>query len=256
MDMASFFGLLSGIIIIALFGLSGSSSAHFFNPLSLLIVIGGTFATTLLSFKSEDLKSALKAGVLVFKKDDEDPNFIIQAAIQLSKISRKQGINKLKPMQSESVLLDKVIRLITESQGRDNFESLMRIEIETLKIRHFRIQNVYRKMGSYAPAFGMLGTVIGLIKMLTQLNDLSSIGPSMAIALITTFYGSLLSTMLFIPVANKLQERTATEVMNREILLEAGMCILEEHHPIIMYDKLSAYIAPAKRQPVNLSLVN
>jgi len=256
MDKASIIGIISGAIIVLLFSLGGSSAKTFINPTSFLIVIGGTLASTFLSFKMADIKSAVKAIPHVFKDDEEDPNTIIKACLHLSKISRKDGMNKLKPFRSASFLIEKAINLMSESPKKDRFESSMRIEIEALKIRHYRIQNVFRKMGTYAPAFGMLGTVIGLIKMLSRLNDPTTIGPAMAVALITTLYGSILSTMLFLPIANKLQERTANEVLNIEILTEAGLAIIDEHHPIMIYDKVTAFISPEKRKPMNVSLVN
>ena len=175
MDKASVIGIISGALIIFLFSFGDNSISTFFNPTSLLIVLGGTLASTFLSFKMSDLKSALKALSHVFKDKEEDPNRIIKACLHLSKISRRDGLNKLKPFRSASFLIEKAINLMSESPTKQRFESSMRIEIEALKIRHYRIQNVYRKMGTYAPAFGMLGTVIGLIKMLSKQRPRPSI---------------------------------------------------------------------------------
>ena len=123
------------------------------------------------------------------------------------------------------------------------------IEIESMKQRHYIIQDVFKKMAIYAPAFGMTGTLIGLIQMLSQLNDPETVGPSMAVALITTFYGTILSNMIFNPIAGKLKARTLTEVINLQIMFEGSISILENNNPILVYEKLSSYIPKKLRRP-------
>jgi len=116
--------------------------------------------------------------------------------------------------------------------------------------RHYVVQDVFRKMAAHAPGFGMIGTLIGLIQMLSKLDDPSSIGPAMAVALLTTFYGSLLSSMLFLPIAGKLKARTLTELTNLEIIREGTQGILANDHYANVYERLSAYIPEAKRKPL------
>ena len=127
--------------------------------------------------------------------------------------------------------MKKACRLIADSSEEDSIRAVLINEIESLKIRHFMVQDVFRKMGIYSPAFGMLGTLIGLVQMLSKLQDPSSIGPSMAVALLTTFYGSFLSTMLFLPIAGKLKVRTLTQVMELDIIFEGAISILGEQQP-------------------------
>ena len=118
-------------------------------------------------------------------------------------------------------------------------------------MRHFVVQDVFRKMGVYSPAFGMLGTLIGLVQMLSQMQDPSSIGPAMAVALLTTFYGSLLSTVFFLPVAGKLKARTVMQVIDLEIIFEGAISILENNNPILVYERLSSFIPPRVRKPLS-----
>ena len=118
--------------------------------------------------------------------------------------------------KQKSRFLKKACQLIADSSEEDSIRAVLTNEIESLKVRHFMVQDVFKKMGFYSPAFGMLGTLIGLVQMLSKLQDPSAIGPSMAVALLTTFYGSLLSTMLFLPIAGKLKVRTLTQVMELE----------------------------------------
>ena len=117
-------------------------------------------------------------------------------------------------------------------------------------MRHFVVQDVFRKMAMYAPSFGMLGTLIGLIQMLSLLASPDSLGPAMAIALLTTFYGTLLSTVIFLPIAGKLRSRTLAEVMNLEIIFEGAISILQDNNPLSVYEKLSSFIPAKKRKPL------
>jgi chemotaxis protein MotA len=117
-------------------------------------------------------------------------------------------------------------------------------------MRHFIVQDVFRKMGLYAPAFGMLGTLIGLVQMLSKLQNPSNIGPAMAVALLTTFYGSLLSTLFFLPIAGKLRSRTIIETINLEIKLEGAISIINNNNPVIIYEKLSSFISSRLRKPM------
>lgn len=116
--------------------------------------------------------------------------------------------------------------------------------------RHYATQDVFRKMAAYAPAFGMLGTLIGLIQMLSELDNPEAIGPAMAVALLTTFYGSLLATMVFLPIAGKLKSRTLSEVTNLEIIREGCISILTNDHYMHVYEQLSSYIPAAKRKKI------
>ena len=120
-----------------------------------------------------------------------------------------------------------------------------------MKMRHFAAQEVFRRMGMYAPAFGLLGTLIGLVQMLSELQDPSTIGPAMSLALLTTFYGSLLSTTLFLPIAGRLKARTVVEVMTLEIIFEGAIGILHDNNSISVYERLSSFIPAAQRKPLS-----
>jgi chemotaxis protein MotA len=117
-----------------------------------------------------------------------------------------------------------------------------------MKQRHAIQQDVFVKMGAFAPAFGMIGTLIGLVQMLQNLSDPSSVGPSMAVALLTTFYGSFFAFMICGPIAGKLKSRTASEVMNLEIMFQGAASIVQENNPMIVYEKLSSYIPLSSRR--------
>ena len=117
------------------------------------------------------------------------------------------------------------------------------------------VQDVFKKMGFYSPAFGMLGTLIGLVQMLSKLQDPSAIGPAMAVALLTTFYGSFLSTMLFLPIAGKLKVRTLIQVMELDIIFEGAISILENNNPMLVHEKLSSLVPKKDRKPMRSAKV-
>jgi len=250
MDLASFFGIISGIFLILTAILINGDITLFLNTPGLMIVLGGTVSTTLLTFQFSDVVAAFKAAYFVFTGKKHNPNSIIATMIKLSEISRRQGLLELGNVKTTSCFLKKACGLIADSSEEEVIRSSLRTEINSLKLRHFIVQDIFRKMGLYSPAFGMLGTLIGLVQMLSNLQEPELIGPSMAIAILTTFYGSLLSTLFFLPIAGKLKARTILEVINLEIVFEGAICILDNNNPTIVYERLSSYIPARERKPL------
>jgi chemotaxis protein MotA len=250
MDLASFIGIISGISLIAGAIYVGGDIENFMNVPGGMIVIGGTIATTLLTFRFRDVVSSFKAAYFVFTQEKRDPNDALATMVELSHISRKHGIRELSNIETRELFLKKACDLISDGSEQSMIRDALRTEIESMKMRHYIVQDVFRKMGLYSPAFGMLGTLIGLVQMLSRLHDPSTIGPAMAVALLTTFYGSLLSTMIFLPIAGKLKTRTVTQSLNLEIIFEGAISILNNNNPITVYDKLSSFIPERNRKPL------
>ncbi len=251
MDIASFIGVISGISLIVSAIFIGGQVHNFINVPGIMIVFGGTIATTLLTFQFRDVLAAFRAAYFVFTKDKEDPNEAMATMIELCNIARRQGLMELSKIRTESGFLKKACDLIADGSSEQVIRAALTTEIESLKMRHFIVQDVFRKMGTYSPAFGLLGTLIGLVQMLSQLQDPANIGTSMATALLTTFYGSLISTLFFLPIAGKLKARTVMEVINLEIMLEGAVSILNSNNPLILYEKLSSFISAKLRTPFN-----
>ena len=210
MDIASLTGIISGLILIITAILIGGDVQTFFNVPGMMIVIGGSLAATLITFQFDDVKSAFKAAIFVFSSSKDDSNDMVSTMVELCTLSRRQGIVALSKLEIESDFLKKACNLIADGSKEDMMRDTLNIEIESMKQRHFIIQDVFKKMGLYAPSFGMIGTLIGLVQMLTRLNNPETVGPSMAVALLTTFYGSLLASLIFNPIAGKLRARTLT----------------------------------------------
>ena len=245
MDLASFIGILSGLLLIITAIFMNGNIADFINIPGLMIVFGGTIAATLLTFPFKDVIAAYRAAFTVFNEKKEDPNTIVATMYNLSKMTRNRGLLELQYLETDSDFLKRSTMLIADSSDEESIRTTLRIEIDSLKMRHFIVQDVFRKMAAFAPAFGMLGTLIGLIQMLSRLEDPTTIGPSMSVALLTTFYGSLFATMFFIPIAGKLKARTVEQVIHLEIIFEGAICILKSQSPMMLYERLSSFI-PSK----------
>lgn len=254
MDLASLFGVIAGIVLIVSAIMLGGNAGVFINIPGVMIVFGGTIAAILLTFPFRDVISAFKAAYYVFSEKKVDPNMVVSTMVDLSNLSRRKGLVELSRVKSDSPFLKKAAMLISDGASEDQIRRTLEIEIESLKMRHHNVQDVFKKLAAYAPAFGMLGTLIGLVNMLSQLQDPESLGPSMAVAILTTFYGSLLSTMIFLPIAGKLRSRTLMEVINLEIVFEGAISILENNNPLMVYEKLSSFIPRRRRQPMQRRL--
>jgi chemotaxis protein MotA len=245
MDFASIIGILSGLSLIASAIWMKGDLTNFYNLPGLMIVLGGTIASTILTFPLKDVMKAFKAAFFVLYERKIDPNDMVKNILKIGKISRREGLIALGKVKTNHPILKKGCNLIADGAEEDIIRNALRIEIESLKHRHFNIQDVFIKMATFSPAFGMIGTLIGLVQMLSQLNDPSNIGPSMSVALLTTFYGVVLSTLFFLPIAGKLKARTITEVINMEIIFEGAISILQNNNPLMVFDTLSSFI-PAK----------
>ena len=144
-------------------------------------------------------------------------------------------------------MLKKACQLIADNADPNLIRGTLAIEINSMKRRHKVAQEVFKRLGNLGPAFGMVGTLIGLIQMLSRLNDPKTIGPAMAVALTATFYGAMTAYVLFLPIAAKLRARTLQEEMHLEVIFEGAKCILENNNPRLVYEKLSSFLSPRER---------
>ncbi len=247
MDFASIIGILSGLSLIVSAIYMKGDLTNFFNLAGIMIVLGGTISCTLLTFPLKDVIKAFQAALFVFYERKIDPNDMVKSIIKLSRISRNQGLIAISKVETDHPILKKGCNLIADGAEEDIIKNALRTEIDSLKHRHLSVQDIFVKMGMFSPAFGMIGTIIGLVQMMNQLDDPDNIGPAMAIALLTTFYGVLLSTLFFLPIAGKLKARTMTELKNMEIIFEGAISILRNNNPLMVFERLSSFIAAKDR---------
>ena len=248
MDIASLTGIVAGLGLIMSAILMGGDFSLFVNIPGIMIVVGGTLSATLLTFPLNDVLSAFKAAVFVFSSKQDNPNDMVFTMIELCKITRKEGLVGLSKTKSDHAFITKACMLISDGADEKIISDTLTIEIDAMKERHFIVQDVFTKMNAYAPAFGMIGTLIGLVQMLANLADPASVGPAMGVALLTTFYGAVLAFMIFGPIAGKLKSRTAQEVMNLQIIFDGASSITQDANPRMVYEKLSSYIPSSQRK--------
>lgn len=249
MDLATAIGLISGLFFL-IWGISltGNISTFFHLP-SIIIVFGGTLASTFISFPLNKVLRTMKVVKNVFTTKEFLPNVTIEEIIKLANIARKEGLLALEEASEEieDIFLKKGIMLIVDGTDPELVKNILETELAFLEERHEEGQSIFETMGSFSPAFGMIGTLIGLINMLSELDDPSSVGPNMSVALITTFYGSILANLIFLPIANKLKGRSKEEILNKELIIEGLLSIQAGENPRIIEEKLKSFIPPEMR---------
>ncbi|CAH2214017.1 flagellar motor protein [Tepidibacter aestuarii] len=250
MDLGTLIGIVLGFALIIVSILLNGSLGAFIDIPSIMIVGGGTIAATLVAYPLPKVKEIIKLTQKVFKDRQSNPNEVIESMIELANKARKEGLLALEESSSgiDDDFIKKGVMLVVDGTDPDLVRTLLETELDFLEERHKSGQGLFETMGSLAPAFGMVGTLIGLINMLKKLDDPSAIGPAMAVALLTTFYGSFLANMIFIPIANKLKIRSREETLEREIIVEGLLSIQAGENPRIIEEKLKAFLPPSMRR--------
>lgn len=245
MDLASIIGVISGVGFTVACILLGSSLMLFWNLPSVMIVVGGTIAAAMIAYPLKEFLGVFKTTLKVFIFKIEKPEELIQALVEISNKARKGGLLSIEAdiATTEDAYLKSALQMTVDGVKTSDIAAVMQKKMELTAREHKLGYSVLSSMGAYAPAFGMVGTLIGLVQMLANLDDPSSIGPKMAVAMITTFYGALMANLLFIPMANKLKLRSEEEVMNMTLLYEGVVSIREGEHPRLMEDKLNVYLS-------------
>ena len=222
---------------------------YFFDLPSAIITFGGSFSAILASNTMNDFIGGLKSFALVLKMPTFDMTTIIAKIIDLSNIARKEGLLSLEEAAGnlEDEFLKKGILLIVDGTDPELVRAIMETELVSMDERHKGRISFWENVGTMGPAWGMIGTLIGLILMLQNMSDPSSIGPSMAVALITTLYGSLLANWVCAPVASKLKMNNNLEVQAKEIMIEGLLSIQAGENPRVIEEKLKSFLAPRDR---------
>jgi len=249
MDFATLIGLISGISIITLAVASTSDFLIFLNVPGFLIVVGGTGAAILIKFPLKVCFHSIQAGLrTAFIDRSERPEEIIKLATKLSDIKRKKGHLELEKVPIRNALFRKGVQLIVDGRKPDIIEKILTLEQHHAIERHQAGERVFRAIGDSAPAFGMLGTLIGLVQMMTQMDDPQKIGVGMAIALLTTLYGSLIANLFAIPIADKLQMRHESEYNSKALIIESVLNIEQGENPRVMEEILLTYVSGNEKQ--------
>ena len=249
MDLATLIGILASFGLIGFAILSGEGAGTFMNVPSIVIVFGGTVGATLVCFPLKTVLGAMRVLRKTLFYKDLGNDSIINTLEELAKKARKEGLLSLQSAEDDidDDFYKAGLQLVVDGQEADTIEAILSTEIDYVGARHGIGQELFKAMGTYAPAFGMIGTIIGLIQMLQSMSDPSTIGPSMAVALVTTFYGALLSNVIFLPLVTKLAHRSAEEMETKALIMEGLLSIHAGDNPRILVQKLNGFVAPSQR---------
>ena len=236
--------LVIGVALIIWSISQGGSIGGFIDVPSLIITLVGSFCALLISFPFSDIKKIPTIIKKVIGAPSENKNDLIEKFTELSRLSRSKGILTLEQEISkiDNLILREGLQMAVDGMDPADIKSIMEIKIDNMEARHGVGQAIFLKWGELAPAFGMIGTLIGLINMLSQLNDPSTIGSGMAVALITTFYGSFFANLLFIPIATNLKMQTEAELEVCEMIIEGVLSIQAGQNPRTIEQKLNGYL--------------
>ncbi|UCD11093.1 MAG: MotA/TolQ/ExbB proton channel family protein [Nitrospinaceae bacterium] len=244
MDFATIAGIVAGIGLVLSSILMNSGLTVFWNAPSAMIVLGGTLAATLVAFPFSELMKVIKLFLRVFLERKSDHYHLINTMVEVCDVARKGGVlaieSKLGEIENE--FLKKGLEMTVDGKDEATVNSLLKREIQQIRKSHKDGWEIFKEMGTFAPAFGMIGTLIGLIQMLADLSDVNSVGPKMAIALITTFYGAVVANLIFIPMTVKLKRRSATETLEMNLVLEGIAYIRKGVNPRFMKSVLENYL--------------
>lgn len=247
-DLLTPIGITFGFLMIsfAIMMNSGSSGFRaFLDMTSILIVIGGLIASLMTNFKRDQIILAKNVIRESFYKNDQGVAELISLFVHLSERARREGILSLEHELEnvEDKFLQKGIMLAVDGIEPEVILDILNAEIVAMEERHYKGRMIVEKAGEYAPAWGMIGTLVGLILMLGSLQDPSTLGPNMAVALLTTLYGAVLANLVFIPMASKLENKTEEEVFIKQIIIEGVIGVQSGQNPRILEEKLSAFLS-------------
>ncbi|MCR4687349.1 MAG: motility protein A [Lachnospiraceae bacterium] len=253
MDLASIIGLAVCVAMMLLGIVTGDDGVaglrYFIDVKSVLITLGGAFFAVLASNSIKDFIGGLKSFLLIFKSPSMNLTETISKVIELSNVARKEGLLALEEVSGEleDPFLKKGILLIVDGTDPELVRGILETEVVNLDSRHRQKIAFWQDLGAMGPAWGMIGTLIGLILMLQNMSDASSIGPSMSVALITTLYGSVLANWICTPTSNKLKSNNEAELMLKDIMIEGLLSIQAGENPRVIEEKLKSFLPPSER---------
>ena len=250
MDIATIGGLIFGIICVVVSILLGGSLMAFYNIPSIFITVGGGIASTMISYRLFELARIPKLIGKAFFTKQPAPEETIKLLVELSQKARREGLLALESEQErlDDKYISQSLQLIVDGVEPDTVRESMELELVNLESRHARGQGMFRTMANLFPGWGMIGTLVGLINLLGELDDPSKVGPAMAVALITTFYGSVLANFICTPIATRLEIKSKEEVWQKEMIIEGILSIQAGENPRIMEYKLKTFLSPEQKR--------
>ncbi len=252
MDLTTLIGLIAGLAIIVLGIQQGGSVITFIDPASIFIVVGGTTCAVIISYPINELVGLVSIVKKTIFAKTQPVTETIATLVSFAERARREGILALERHMEEieDEFLSKGIQLAVDGTEPELMRSILTTELDYVEKRHGSGQGMMSHAGTLSPAFGMIGTLIGLVLMLQTMDDPSTIGPKMAVALITTFYGAVLANLVFIPLSSKLKRRSQEEILVKEMMIEGILSIQSGDNPRIVEQKLTSFISPRLRRAI------
>lgn len=250
MDLSTILGIGAAFGLMLMAILQGGPLSIFINVPSILIVFGGTAGNALVHYPFSDVFDAINVAKKTFLHKEQPINDLIIQLMEFANKARKEGILALQGAMEEvkDDFLIKAMQMAVDGQEPETLRAMLSTEIEYIEQRHEKGSQIFLSLAAYAPAMGMVGTLIGLVQMLQTMDDPASIGPAMAVALLTTFYGAVIANLVCTPLSGKLQMRSKAEVLQKTLIIEGMQSILSGENPRIMEQKLHSFIAPKLRE--------
>jgi len=250
MDLSTIIGILTGSILIIVAISMGGSAQAFVNLPSILIVFGGAIATTFIRFPLSQVFSTFKVLKNAFFTKLSSNEDLLRQILSLTTEARRNGMIAIEKMPINHSYLKQGVMMAVSGFSLEGAREVFSLDIATTRDRHQTGYRIFAGLGASAPAFGMIGTLVGLVQMLTKMDDPKNIGPAMAIALLTTLYGALFANFIALPIADKLKQRSEEEIYQRQLIAEGITAIIQGEHPSLVKDKLLAFVVPKRRQEV------
>ncbi len=253
MDLGTLGGIVGGLILLTAALIVKDADLGMFADIgSFIVTMGGTTAALLVAYPLAKLKQIVNISRHAFRKKEEKVGEMINMLVTFSEKARREGLLALEDdiEEVDDPFLKKGVQLVVDGTDPELVKSIMLTDLDKIEARHTQGRDIYDSAGLFAPAFGMIGTLQGLILMLANLTDKSSIGQGMGLALITTLYGAILANIVFLPLAKKLETRNNDEILLKEIMLEGTLSIQSGDNPRIVKDKLTSFLAPSVREEV------
>ncbi len=250
MDIATIIGLVGGTVLVCLAIVTGGDVAIFFNIPGLLIVVGGTVATCFIKFTMVEVINSVRVAMKAFTAKIEPPEQIMEKMVAIAKVAKERGLMALENEKPDDEFAAKAFQFLADGFDEEQIKDLLKKDINLTVQRHTTGQSVFKGMGASAPAFGMIGTLIGLVQMLANMSNPQSIGPAMAVALLTTLYGALLANLVFLPLADKLALRSQQELITKNLILDAALGIARGLSGMVFQETLKIHLSPKERLKV------
>ncbi|PKH05262.1 flagellar motor protein PomA [Moritella sp. Urea-trap-13] len=251
MDLATLIGLLGSFAFVVMAMVLGGDIAMFIDTRSILIVFVGSLFVVLMHFNFGQFLAAAKIALKAFMFKIDKPEDLIEQAVEMADAARKGGFLALEEAEVKNEFMQKGIDLLVDGHDATVVSQTLQKDIKLTKARHKSGIHVFTMIGEVAPAMGMIGTLVGLVAMLSNMDDPKSIGPAMAVALLTTLYGAIFANMMAIPIAGKLKLRSEEEMLNNTLIMDAILGIQEGRNPRVIESLLKNYLNSSKREVGN-----